>query len=324
MSLWDRGGYGPIALRMTREYPLTGVGVGSYRLLAPDYWREMSSDSLPPDNAQNWWRHQIAELGVFGGALVIAFSVLVGWRVISGREAGRNVAAASTVRGLLLGLGVTSLFGMPTQNPLVLCWFFALVAWFATLVPDARRESRPAEARVAWIVAAALAVAYTAGHLLLAGGSLNVVQRARRAHRDYVVGAYAPEPLPQANVFQWTRQDARFIWSARDRFMVVRFWAPHPDIASKPVHVRLTSRCGILFDEDLTSPESMSLGMALPEGQRTLEASLHVSRTWSPAEAGEADARTLGVGIVADFSNDPVVAASQQRTVKLAGCGPGI
>jgi hypothetical protein len=139
-----------------------------------------------------------------------------------------------------------------------------------------------------------------------------------------VVGAYAPEPLPQANVFQWTGQDARFIWSARARFMVVRFWAPHPDIASRPVHVRLTSRCGVLFDEDLTSPESMSLGMALPEGQRTLEASLHVSRTWSPAEAGEADSRKLGVGIVADFSNDPAVPTSQQRAVKLAGCGPGI
>jgi hypothetical protein len=68
----------------------------------------------------------------------------------------------------------------------------------------------------------------------------------------------------------------------------------------------------------------MSLGMALPEGQRTFEASLHVSRTWSPAEAGEADARQLGVGVVADFSNDPAVATSQLRAVKLVGCGPGI
>ena len=51
--LWIRGGYGPIALRMTREYPLTGVGAGSYRILAPDYWRAMANEALPPDNAQN-------------------------------------------------------------------------------------------------------------------------------------------------------------------------------------------------------------------------------------------------------------------------------
>jgi hypothetical protein len=53
---------------MTREHPLTGIGAGSYRIIAPDYGRALLNDALPPDNAQNWWRHQIAELGVFGGA----------------------------------------------------------------------------------------------------------------------------------------------------------------------------------------------------------------------------------------------------------------
>ena len=325
MSLWDRGGYGPIAVRMTREYPLTGVGAGSYRVLAPDYHRAMANDVLPLDNAQNWWRHQIAELGVFGGSLVIAFSALVAWRVLAGREVGADVAAASTARGLLLGLGVVSLFGMPTQNPLVLYWFFGLVAWFAVFVPDpARRERRPVELRMAWIAACALAIAYAAGHLVLAAGPLNVVQRAQRAQRDYVIGVYPAEPLPYSNEFHWTRQDARFFWAAKTRWMVVRFWAHHPDIASRPVHVTLTSPCGVLFDEDLTSPESMSLGMALPEGQRTLEASLHISRTWKPSDAGDADERELGVGIVADFSPDPAVATSQLRRVDLAGCGAGI
>jgi hypothetical protein len=329
-KLWNRDGYGPIALQMTREYPLTGVGAGSYRILAPDYWRAMANDALPLDNAQNWWRHQIAELGVFGGALIIGFSVLVGWHVLAGREAGRDVASATTVRGLLLGLGATSFFGMPTQNPLVLYWFFGLVAWFAWLVPDpARRrpstsletrETRPGE-RVAWIVACAFAIAYAAGHLMLAAGSLNVVQRAQRGQRDYIIGAYPAEPLPGANEFRWTTKEARFIWAVKSRFMAVRFWAHHPDVAAQPVHVTLTSPCGVLFDEDLSSDTSMSVGMALPEGQRTLEATLRVSRTWTP---GGGDDRQLGVGIVADFSNDPAFATTQLRAVKLPGCGGGI
>ena len=86
----------------------------------------------------------------------------------------------------------------------------------------------------------------------------------------------------------------------------------------------MTSPCGVLFDEDLTSDTSMSLGMVLPEGQRTLEATVRVSRTWSPADAGEADTRQLGVGIVADFSNDPAFATNQLRAVKLPGCVGGI
>ena len=32
---------------MTREYPLTGVGVGSYRILAPDYQRAIANETLP-------------------------------------------------------------------------------------------------------------------------------------------------------------------------------------------------------------------------------------------------------------------------------------
>jgi hypothetical protein len=325
-ELWNRGGYGPIALSMTREYPLTGVGAGSYRILAPDYWRAMADQALPPDNAQNWWRHQIAELGVFGGVLIIAFSVLVAWRVIAGRERDADAASASTVRGLLIALGVTSFFGMPTQSPLVLYWFFGLVAWFARLVPDPspQRVTHAREPRVAWIVAAVLAVAYAAGSLVLAAGPLHPAQRAQRANRDYVVGAYPPEPLPKGNEFRWTGQEAHFVWATKTRFMAIRFWASHPDIASRPVHVTVSSPCGLLFDEDLSSDTSMSLGMALPEDQRTLEATVRVSRTWSPADAGEPDTRRLGVGIVADFSQDPAFATSQERAVTLSGCGGGI
>jgi hypothetical protein len=291
----------------------------------------MANDALPLDNAQNWWRHQIAELGIFGGALIIAFSVFVAWRVLAGRERDPDVASASTVRGLLLGLGVTSFFGMPTQNPLVLYWFLGLVAWFAWLVPDPTMnhpatslETRARGPRVAWIVAAVLAIAYAAGHIVLAAGPLHPAQRAQHTGRDYVIGAYPPEPLPESNEFRWTGRDARFIWAAKTRYMAIRLWANHPDIASRPVHVTVTSPCGLLLDEDLTSDASMSLGMVLPEGQRTLEATVRVSRTWSPADAGEADHRQLGVGIVADFSKDPAFAASQLRAVKLSGCGGGI
>jgi hypothetical protein len=324
VKLWSRDGYGPIALQMTREYPLTGVGVGSYRVLAPDYWRAMANDSLPLDNAQNWWRHQFAELGVFGGALIILFSVLVGWRVLIRRPLVDG-AEPTTVRGVLLGLGATSLFGMPTQNPLVLCWFFGLAACVSRLLPDAvDRDERPRDMRVAWVVACAFAIAYAVGHVVLAAGPLNVVQRAQRAQRNYLRGAHAPEPLPGANEFHWTRQDAHLFWAVKTRWMVIRFWASHPDIAARPVHVTLTSPCGVLFDEDLTSPESMSLGMALPEGRKTMEATVHVSRTWKPSDVGEADDRELGVGIVADFSNDPAVVTSQLRTVKLPDCGGGL
>ena len=325
-ALWNRGGYGPIALQMTRDYPLTGVGVGSYRVIAPDYWRAMTNDSLPLDNAQNWWRHQIAELGLFGGALVIGFSVLVGWRLLTGRALHQDVVMSSTVRGLLLGVGASSLLGMPTQNPVVLLWFFSLVAWFSAVVPDSqlRHEGRGQWTAITWAVASGLAIAYAAGHLLLATGPLSVAERAQRAHREYVVGAFPPEPLPKANEFRWTRRHAEFVWPAKTRWLVVRFWAQHPDIATRPVHVTLTSPCSVLFDEALTTANPVSLGITLPEGQPALTASLQVSRTWRPSDQGGDDHRDLGVGIVADFVSDPFLARAQTRTLTVSGCRAGI
>ncbi|MEQ1730125.1 MAG: hypothetical protein ABL982_17290, partial [Vicinamibacterales bacterium] len=64
-TLWDRDGYGPSAVRMIQAYPWTGVGVGMFHSLASSF---AGNRLLPPDNAQNWLRHQVAELGLLGSA----------------------------------------------------------------------------------------------------------------------------------------------------------------------------------------------------------------------------------------------------------------
>ena len=115
---------------MIWELPLTGVGVGSYHWLAPDYSRVAFNQELPFDNAQNWWRHQLAELGMLGALPVLAWSIIIAWQTLRGARRARGDHVA-TVRGLLLGLGLASLLGMPTQDPAVLTAFFLLVAMLA-------------------------------------------------------------------------------------------------------------------------------------------------------------------------------------------------
>ena len=65
--IWERESYGTAAIQMVRDSPLVGIGVGTYHMLVPDYAQALVGASLPPDNAQNWVRHQLAELGVLGG-----------------------------------------------------------------------------------------------------------------------------------------------------------------------------------------------------------------------------------------------------------------
>ena len=321
VSLWDREGYGTVALRMLREYPLTGVGVGAYRYLAPDYWRVIDNDQLALDNAQNWWRHQAAELGLLGGAFILLWSGVIGWRVISGRSRPGHALDTWTTRSLIVGLGACSLFGMPTQNPVVLLLFFLLVAWTDTqFVPAAVGDGSPRWMRAGWIAAVTMAVAYAGAHVVLAAGPLSVPQRAQQFHREYVVGAYAPEPLPGANLFRWTDDESRFLLPARTSWLVVRLWAHHPDIRERPVTVTLTPPCGEPFSVRLMSSAAVSVGIRLPSGLETFDAVVRVSRTWSPAEQGAEDPRQIGAGVTTDFVTDRQLVFSQDYAVEWPKC----
>jgi hypothetical protein len=174
-----------------------------------------------------------------------------------------------------------------------------------------------------WIAAAAVAIVYAGGHLVLANGSLAVAERARRTHLEYAAGTYPPE-VADGIRFRWTSGDAHFVWPAKSRWLVVRVWAQHPDMTTRPVHITLTSNCGVLVDGDFASPKPISLGVTMPEHVDALEARLRVSRTWRPSDHGSNDERRLGAAIVAEFVSDPSLTGAQERHVALSACGPGI
>ena len=71
--LWERFGYGPAAIEMIKEHPIDGIGVGMFHALVDDFGK-LRGYHLAPDNAQNWFRHVFAELGIVGSvpdALVV-------------------------------------------------------------------------------------------------------------------------------------------------------------------------------------------------------------------------------------------------------------
>ena len=314
-SLWTRGGYGTVAVQMVREYPLTGVGIGTYHVIAPDYWHRRTGDTLPFDNAQNWWRHQAAELGLLGGLAIVAWSLLAGAVLLFGRLAPQTRFEAVTLRGVLVGVAAASMLGMPTQSPLVLLTFLLVVAWLssAILAPDVRITAR--HPTLAWTLVAVLAVAYAAGHVWLGHRSLSVMSRAVRASREYVVGAYPAEVLPGSNEYHWTRQAATFEWPVRPGVLVLHVWASHPDIERRPVQVRISTPCGVIFDEALGSNGPVEMAFEVAPHDTAVEATVGVSRTWRPADVIRAtnDRRTLGAAVWQDWVKPGDVARVQVR-----------
>jgi hypothetical protein len=318
-ALWDRFGYGKIALHMVRDFPATGVGVGTFNYLAPDYWRLMEGRVLPPDNAQNWWRQQFAELGLLGAAPLFLWSLYVLHLLVMGRATPDTRMAGWAMRGLLVGLAVASLFGVPTLNPLVLMWFAFAVAWlWATAGQQtAVAPMRADRMRQGWIAVTVLAVAYAAGHLVLALGPLSVAERARRVGREYIVGAYAPEKN-ETGQFRWSNGKTRLVvpWTGQPFFM--RMWAAHPDIGANAVDVVVRTPCDIVYSGQLKNTLPVDLRFQWPENKEPLDLRVEASRTWKPSAFGAQDSRRLGVAFQTDFNGR----AAQPRAARVVVVPP--
>jgi hypothetical protein len=334
---FNRYPYGPVAMAIIRDYPISGVGIGSYQDVATDYWRRTADQSLPFDHAQNWWRHQAAELGLLGALPLFLWSGLIAWRVVTARSRPDRGVDATMVRGALLAIGIGSLIQIPTQPPVILLWFMLLLAWLPSLIMTGgqglRGDAEPAAATrhsgggrtmpvaAAWVGVAVVAVAYATSHVALAGGRLGVVERAKQFQREYVVGAYGLELQPDGGQFRWIDDEARFVWPARTRWFVIQLWAHHPDIAERPVRVSIIGACGIVFDQTLDNPDSLTVGIVLPEGWSALDAIIRVSRTWQPSPLMGGDGRRLGVAVAANSVPTREQAMATRFPVQLQPCG---
>jgi hypothetical protein len=302
-----RGPYGTTALQILRDFPASGVGIGAYQLIAPDYWRRVADDVLPFDTAQNWWRHQAAELGIIGGLIPFIWSAVIAWTVATARAAP--------------GVGLASITHMPTQTPLVLLWFLLLLGWFCVGLtePVTARPLLAASKPAAWIAAVALAVGYAAIQIGHAEGRLDVAERARRTSREYIVGTYPPELMPDATFFRWTRDRARLRMPGRAPWLVIRLWAHHPDVMSDPVRVAVSTPCGVIAEQVLKTRKPFSIWLRVPP-ESWLDFSVDVSRTWRPSDFGGADGRRLGVGLALDFVQDLHEFAGPDDVADLPAC----
>jgi hypothetical protein len=131
--LWNRDGYGAAAVEAINERPLTGVGIGRFTGLSTAYAQRALGRAIPPDNAQNLWRHTLAEQGILGLLPILWLTALTVKSVLSGRAEGLDLV----LRVMLAGLGVGLVFGYPVQDP-------AIAVTLATMVAVvARQQPRP-------------------------------------------------------------------------------------------------------------------------------------------------------------------------------------
>lgn len=239
-ELWARNGYGLTAVAMTKDVPLQGVGVGAFHVLGADYAASINLSRLPFDNAQNWFRHQLAEFGVLGsvgwGLWVVFFTAAL----LRGRVTGEHRTRAVSLRYAIGGFGMASLLGMPGQSLLVSLTFWTLAFWLLLMIAPADRGYRITDfssRRWSVMLALALATAFAAITLHSSWRELRPPFRAKRFDFAYRYGLY--RPFEAASGQTRTSENAVVVPQAPSKWLKLTVWVEHPDADERPVLVQM-------------------------------------------------------------------------------------
>jgi hypothetical protein len=295
-TLWSREGYGTAAVDMIEDHPVVGVGVGSYSLLVRDVVMD-SGNKADPDNAQNWYRQNLAEFGLLGslGWIVFCAGFLgILWQGVRSRS---QTFEAGTLSGPLVGLGVVSLVGTPGQDPTVAITFWTLAFWYLAATPVRGTARTEPSVLKFWLPALTVACACAFGTYAAGRGGLLPANRAVRVGWDYHYGLYGPEQEPNGT-FRWTEKQAVAVIPVDGPVLKLTAWTNDPGATDQPVELKIWIDGRLEVDETLKTGERTERDLRVPVGQARAVLRTWVSRTWRPSDGqGSSDPRELGVAL---------------------------
>jgi hypothetical protein len=289
-ELWVRDGYGTVAVSMIREFPWLGVGVGCYPMLVHDFGTETGL-TIPPDNAQNWFRHQVAELGVVGSLGWMIWSVVL-LRALWPRPL--NPAEPGTgLRGPILAFGLASLVGMPGHEAAVVLTFWLFVFWYGTAEGLSAGTQQPIS-RTAGTALCLVAVGYATASAI--PNALRPPFRAARFDFPYSYGADFEHPTQV-----WTAKHAVTVQQASDEWLKLTVWVNHPDADKRPVHVDVWKDQDHVINQQVRLGDRVTRFVRVTRGKRFV-IETEADRTFRPAAGGTSrDNRDLGLAMQWEF-----------------------
>ena len=183
---------------MLKEHPVAGVGVGSFHTLVHDFAKAASGKDIVPDNAQNWYRHHLAELGLLGSLPWLAWCVVFAFTLFSPATGTADRFSIGVLRGALVAFGVISLLGMPGQSLPVVLTFWTLAFWFAGIKGVPSSPSTP-WSTVGWSATLVVVILHAAVTFADARGDLRPRNRSMRFGWEYRTAWATSNSAPMAS-----------------------------------------------------------------------------------------------------------------------------
>jgi hypothetical protein len=293
---WERYGYGTSAVQMIREHPLSGTGIGSFHTLVNDFSVTVNGWSLVPDNAQSWYRHMLAELGVLGSVPWILWCAIFAWTLFSRPAPSADRLAVAVLRGTLAAFGIISMMGMPGQSMPVTLTLWTLAFWF-TMEHGRREEQRP-WSRAAWVATFVLVIAHAGLTYADARGDLLPRNRSMRFGWSYQYGLSDLEPSADGTPGRrWTELNSLAVLPVKGRVLKFVGWIDHPDADERPVHARVWADSRLVWDDDLKRSAAIFLDVTPGRGKTHMVIETEISRMWRPSDFGRRDQRLLGLSV---------------------------
>jgi O-antigen ligase len=310
--LWERFGYGPAAIEMIKEHPIDGIGIGVFHSQATDFGK-LAGYAIPqPDNAQNWFRHTFAELGLLGSVPVMWWCVVFIMLMFT-RPRGDGVAFGM-IRGVLIGFGFASMFGMPSQAMAITLTFWVFAFWLfqeGTGAGDTGAGIREPGAGIrdqgtAWsrteVIAAAMLIAVHFGATTIdAFGDLRPRERAQRFNWYYRYGYVQPDDVekdPGGNPVgrRWTMKQSLAVIPVKGKVLKFAAWVDHPDADVKPVHTQVWADSVLVYEGNLKRTP-LFLDIPATPGKQFMILETKIDRLFRPSDSGRRDRRELGLSI---------------------------
>lgn len=305
--VWDQYHYGATAWRMIHDFPWFGVGEGAFSLIVVDYGRA-AGYRLTVDNAQNWFRHQFAELGVVGSLGWIAWTLMFAYLIVTGRSHNRSKSSMTgIVRFLPIMFTLVSLAGMPTMSAPAAITFCVFAAWYLLLIdssPLDRMLRSALSVSSLWIVVWAVVAVFAAGTAYSASHGLRVAARAAEFDWPYSYGFYGPEMGPVGE-FRWTGKQGVIVLQAPKPWMKLTVSVNHPDLAREPVDVKVWRDSEEVLRATLKTTNPVTEYIRVPAGDKRIVLETQANRVLRPADFGLQDPRELGVMVAWDFIDAP-------------------
>ncbi len=312
--------YWTAALLMFRDYPLSGVGIGTFTCELPNFYKKydiipIESHSfyvqnpvrnIPVDTAGNFYLQIASELGFigfffFGWVLFIVSKKIFSSFLQFKWQQGWEFLIFGVSAGVLSFL-VISFFGAHVLNFEIQLTFWLCIGFLYILLPEGRKDARLGQWKVAIVIL--FPVVFALSHTWNSIHSLSMEGRTLELKLIQDFGFYQKEKA-NGRAFRWTSKNAGINVKVTKSILAFSMLASHPGIQEKPVHVKvyLVRR---LFKEKRLLDEMVIKTNAWQDFTYDLSSErgsdimlfFSVSHTWQPFQfSGAPDLRNLGMAL---------------------------